>query len=104
MTRQYCGQVGKQDNCRIAVGLSVATWASSLPIAYRLYLPEGWAGDKKRRKAAGVPEDIEFQTKPQIALDQIREAIQDEVPRGVVVADAAYGTDSRFRSAVTELG
>ena len=104
VTRQYCGQVGKQDNCRIAVSLSVATWASSLPIAYRLYLPEGWAGDRKRRKAAGVPEDVEFQTKPQIALDQIREAIQDEVPRAVVVADAAYGTDSRFRSAVTELG
>jgi SRSO17 transposase len=80
VTRQYCGQVGKQDNCRVAVSLSVATWASSLPIAYRLYLPESWAGDRKRRKAAGVPEDVEFQTKPQIALDQIREAVQDEVP------------------------
>jgi SRSO17 transposase len=103
VTRQYCGQVGKQDNCRVAVSLSVATWASSLPIAYRLYLPEVWASDKERRKQAGVPEDIEFQTKPRIALDQIRNAVTDAVPRGVVVADAAYGTDGRFRSALTEL-
>src|SRR3954469_8116808 len=103
VTRQYCGQVGKQDNCRVAVSLSVATWSSSLPIAYRLYLPDVWASDKERRKQAGVPEEIEFQTKPQIALDQIRNAINNAVPRGVVVADAAYGTDSRFRSAVTEM-
>src|SRR5215210_3083664 len=103
VTRQYCGQVGKQENCRVAVSLSVATWSSSLPIAYRLYLPDVWASDKERRKQAGVPEDIEFQTKPQIALDQIRNAVNDAVPRGVVVADAAYGTDGRFRSALTEL-
>src|SRR3982750_1078712 len=75
VTRQYCGQVGKQDNCRVAVSLSVATWSSSLPIAYRLYLPDIWASDKARRKQAGVPEEIEFQTKPQIALDQIRNAV-----------------------------
>ena len=103
VTRQYCGQVGKQDNCRVAVSLSVATWSSSLPIAYRLYLPEIWASDRKRRKMAGVPEQIEFQTKPQIALDQIRKAVQEEVPVGVVVADAGYGTDGRFRSTLTEL-
>src|SRR3982751_3520663 len=96
-------QVGKQDNCRVAVSLSVATWSSSLPIAYRLYLPDVWASDKERRKQTGVPEEIEFQTKPQIALDQIRNAVNDAVPRGVVVADAAYGTDGRFRSALTEL-
>jgi SRSO17 transposase len=103
VTRQYCGQVGKQDNCRVAVSLSVATWSSSLPIAYRLYLPDVWASDKERRKQAGVPEDVEFQTKPQIALNQIRNAVNDAVPGGVVVADAAYGTDGRFRSALTEL-
>jgi SRSO17 transposase len=104
VARQYCGQVGKQDNCRVAVSLSVATWASSLPIAYRLYLPEVWASDKKRRKAAGIPEDVAFQTKPQIALDQIRDAVQQEVTRGVVVADAGYGVDGQFRSGVTKLG
>jgi SRSO17 transposase len=104
VARQYCGQVGKQDNCRVAVSLSVATWGSSLPIAYQLYLPEVWASDKKRRTAAGIPEDVEFQTKPQIGLDQIRDAVRQGVPRGVVVADAGYGVDGQFRSGVTKLG
>jgi SRSO17 transposase len=104
VARQYCGQVGKQDNCRVAVSLSVATWGSSLPIAYRLYLPEVWASDKKQRNAAGIPEDVTFHTKPQIALDQIRDAVQQDVPRGVVVADAGYGVDGQFRSGVTKLG
>ena len=75
VTRQYCGQVGKQENCRVAVSLSVATWSSSLPIAYRLYLPKEWAEDAERREKAEVPEEIEFQTKPEIALDQIRAAV-----------------------------
>src|SRR5580693_3442874 len=72
VTRQYCGQVGKQENCRVAVSLSVATWSSSLPIAYRLYLPKEWAEDSTWRKATEVPKEVEFQTKPEIALDQIR--------------------------------
>lgn len=104
VARQYCGQTGKQDNCRVAVSLSVATWSSSLPIAYRLYLPEIWATDRKRRKQSGVPQEVAFQTKPQIALDQIRQAVREEVPGGVVAADAGYGNDSQFRSGVTELG
>ena len=104
VTRQYCGQVGKQDNCRVAVSLSIATWSSSLPIAYSLYLPEVWANDKQRRKQAGIPKEVPFQTKPQIALDQIRAAVLEDVPKGVVVADAGYGVDGRFRSGITELG
>ena len=96
VTRQYCGQVGKQENCRVAVSLSVATWSASLPIAYRLYLPEVWANDRKRRKQAGIPEDVKFQTKPQIALDQIRDAVTAEVPRGVVVADAGTVLTASF--------
>ena len=71
VTRQYCGQVGKQENCRVAVSLSVATWNSSLPVAYRLYLPKEWAEDADRREMVEVPIEVEFQTKPQIALDQI---------------------------------
>jgi SRSO17 transposase len=71
VARQYFGQVGKQDNCRVAVSLSIATWSASLPIAFRLYLPEIWTEDKKRRREGGIPDDIQFQTKPQIALQQI---------------------------------
>lgn len=104
VTRQYCGQVGKQENCRVAVSLSVATWSSSLPIAYRLYLPKDWADDEKRREKAEVPGEIEFQTKPEIALDQIRAAAAAEVTPGVVLADAAYGINTEFRAGITELG
>jgi SRSO17 transposase len=103
VARQYCGQVGKQDNCQVAVSLSVATASSSLPIAYRLYLPEAWANDQDRRRAVGVPEEVEFQTKPQIALDQIGHAVEDDVPQGVVVADAGYGNDGQFRFGVSKL-
>lgn len=104
VAHQYCGQLGKQANCQVAVSLSVATWNASLPIAYRLYLPQQeWAQDPKGRKKAGVPEDIQFQTKPQIALDQIRQAVESDVARGAVLADAAYGNDSKFRAGVTEL-
>ena len=104
VTRQYCGQVGKQDNCRVAVSLSVATWSSSLPIAYRLYLPKEWAEDAERRKTTEVPEEVEFQTKPEIALAQIRAAVAAELDPGVVLADAAYGINTDFRDGLTKLG
>src|SRR5450631_4545414 len=89
VARQYCGQLGKQDNCQVAVSLSLASECGSLPIDWRLYLPDEWAKDKTRRKRAGVPEAIEFATKPQISLAQIRAAQAVGVPRGVVLADAA---------------
>ncbi len=82
VAHQYCGQLGKQENCRVAVSLSVATWSSSLPIGYRLYLPKEWAEDGERREKTEVPEEIEFQTKPEIALDQIRAAVATGVARG----------------------
>ena len=97
VTRQYCGQVGKQENCRIAVSVSVATEQASLPVRYQLYLPEIWANDPERRRKAGVPEGVRFQTKPEIALAQIRSLLDEDVPRGVVLADAAYGNDHGFR-------
>ena len=103
VTRQYCGQIGKHDNCQVAVSLSVSTWSSSLPIAWRLYLPEVWCQDAERRQQAGVPEEIEFATKPEIALQQIRQAVEQNVPTGVVLADAGYGNSTPFRRAVTEL-
>ena len=104
VARQYCGQLGKQDNCRIAVSLSVATATSSLPIAWRLYLPETWTKDRQRRKKAGVPFGIAFETKPQIALAQIRRAFEDGVTPAPVLADAGYGNDSGFRKGITGLG
>ena len=104
VARQYCGQLGKQDNCRVAVSVSLATEEASIPAAYRLYLPELWANDKERRKQAGVPKEISFQTKPEIALAQIRSLVNEDVPRGVVLADAAYGNNSGFREGLVSLG
>jgi len=104
VVRQYCGQLGKLTNCQVAVSLSVATHRGSLPIAYRLYLPKEWADDLPRRAAAGVPEDIAFQTKPEIALQQLRQALADGVPPAVVLIDPAYGCDSKLRAGISELG
>jgi SRSO17 transposase len=104
VARQYCGQLGKRENCQVAVTLSVATGHASLPVAYRLYLPEAWADDPARRATAGVPEEVAFRTKPEIALDQIRQALADGVPPGVVVTDAGYGNDTDFRDGITGLG
>jgi SRSO17 transposase len=104
VARQYCGQLGKQDNCQVAVSLSLASAQGSLPIAYQLYLPKDWAADPVRRKTAGVPGDITFATKPEIALAQMRQAIDGGVPPGVVLADAGYGDETAFRDGITELG
>jgi SRSO17 transposase len=100
----YCGQLGKQDNCQAAVSLSIASHHTSLPIAYRLYLPQEWADDEVRRQRAGVPEDVKFRTKPEIALEQIARACEDGVPPGVVLMDAGYGVNTALRDGVTALG
>jgi len=101
---QYCGQLGKQANCQVTVSLSIANHCASLPVAYRLYLPQDWTKDRARRKKAGVPKDVAFRTKPEIALEQIRWACEADLPRGVALMDAAYGNDSRLRAGMTELG
>lgn len=101
---QYCGQLGKQANCQVVVTLSIANHHASLPIAYRLYLPQEWAEDAVRRKKAHVPKAIKFKTKPQIALEQIHEACAAGVPRGVLLMDASYGSNSALRSNVSALG
>ncbi|MFP3693130.1 transposase, partial [Burkholderia sp. SIMBA_048] len=104
VARQYCGQLGKQDNCQVAVSLSVATQRGSLPIAWQLYVPREWIDDRERAGRAGIPEDLVFETKPQIALTQLREAIASGVAPGIVLADAGYGDETAFRDGVTELG
>jgi SRSO17 transposase len=104
VARQYCGQLGKQDNCQVAVTLSIANHSASLPIAYRLYLPLEWTADAARRVAVGIPETVGFLTKPQIALEQIRAACAADLPRGVVLMDAGYGTDTSLREAIDALG
>jgi SRSO17 transposase len=104
VARQYCGQLGKQDTCQVAVTLSLATHAASLPVSYRLYLPQDWAEDAVRRQKAGVPEEVAFQTKPEIALDQIGAALEAGLARAPVLLDAGYGNDTGLRTALSALG
>jgi SRSO17 transposase len=104
VARQYLGEIGKQDNCQVAVSLSLANAWASLPVALRLYLPKDWAEDRARRRAAGVPDEIAFSTKPQMALEQIRWAVEAGLPRGVALMDPGYGHDARMRTGVSALG
>jgi SRSO17 transposase len=101
---QYCGQLGKQANCQVAVTLSIANHQGSLPIAYQLYLPRAWTDERSRRAKAHVPSSVRFKTKPQIALEQIRAAVAAKVAPGIVLMDASYGTNSALRRAITGLG
>ena len=104
VARQYCGRLGKTDNCQIAVSLSIANEQGSLPVAYQLYLPEEWARSASRRDKAGVPEPIVFRTKTALALEQIDGALAAGLPMGVVLADAAYGTETHWRDQLSERG
>jgi SRSO17 transposase len=97
VARQYCGRLGKTDNCQIAVSLSLANARGSLPLDYRLYLPKEWTDERARCRAAGVPEEIEFHTKGELARAEVQAALTAGVPRGVVLGDAAYGDEAGFR-------
>ncbi len=101
VARQYCGQLGKRANCQVAVSISLVNAVMSVPSAYRLYLPESWAKDRRRRKKAGVPADVRFRKKWEIALDELDHLIADDLPPAPVVADAGYGDITAFREGVT---
>ncbi len=83
--------------------MSIANRHASLPVAYQLYLPKDWAGDPVRRKKAGVPDEIVFKTKPEIALDQLKWACEADLPRGIVLMDAGYGVNTELRRGITAL-
>lgn len=104
VARQYCGQLGKTENCQVAVSLSLASRKGSLPMAWRLYLPEEWTHDHARRQKAGVPEDVEFATKNAIALAQVKQALEAGVTSGTVLADPAYGDSAAFRDQLSAWG
>jgi SRSO17 transposase len=97
VARQYCGQLGKTDNCQVAVSLSLATAEGSLPLDYRLYLPQEWADDAQRCARAGIPEHITFATKGEIAWKQIEAARAVGIPLGTILMDAGYGDEAALR-------
>src|SRR6266849_5127240 len=100
VAHQYCGALGKQANCQVAVTVTLANEAVSVPAAYQLYLPEDWARDRKRRRAAKIPKTVLFRPKWQIALQQILALQAEDVPPAPVVADAGYGVATEFRHAL----
>ena len=102
--RQYTGSAGKVTNCQIGVSLSLASRTAHLPIDFELYVPKSWTEDRARREEARIPATLVFQTKLQLALNMIRRALADRMPKGVVLGDAAYGDSSEFRKEIRNLG
>jgi SRSO17 transposase len=102
--RQYTGSAGKVTNCQIGVSLVVATRSDQVPVDFELYLPPTWTDDEKRRAATRIPDEIEFATKPQLAMQMIRRAMLAGVPRGVILADSGYGCGADFRKELRGLG
>lgn len=102
--RQYCGASGKIDNCQVGVFLSWQTSKGHALIDRALYLPEEWAEDKERRQAAGVPEDVEFATKPALARQMVTRALVAGARPAWVVADAVYGADYKLRATLEAAG
>ena len=102
--RQYCGASGKLDNCQIGVFLSWQTSKGHALIDRALYLPEEWALDPERRRAAGVPAEVEFAPKPTLARRLVERVLVAGARPAWVVADAVYGADSKLRFALEEAG
>lgn len=104
VARQYCGNIGKEDNCQVSVSVSLANETISVPVAWQLYLPKEWAQDSLRRRKARVPSDLRFRTKGQIALEEIDRLRKEGVPEAPVTVDAGYGVAMEFRQGLTERG
>jgi SRSO17 transposase len=96
--RQYSGTLGKIGNCQITVSVHAVGESGTLPLGWRLYLPEEWCDDLPRRRKAKIPDTVVFRTKPQLAGELCEQAAGWEIPRAPILADSAYGDDSRFRS------
>jgi SRSO17 transposase len=101
--RQYTGSAGKVTNCQLGVSLTVATRSEQVPVDFDLYLPKSWTSNRRRRKEAQIPAKVHFATKPELALQMIRRALDAKLPRGVVLADCAYGGAAEFRAELRRL-
>src|SRR4051812_41606697 len=104
VARQYCGTLGKVENCQVGVFLAYGSRRGHALIDRRLYLPEGWAEDPERRRAAKVPDGVPFLTKPAIAREMLARALDAGVPCGWVLGDQVYGADRRSRLMLEERG
>lgn len=101
--RQYCGRLGKIENCQVAVGLAVANGIDAVTVDMELYLPHSWTSDPVQRALGKIPHDIEFRTKPQLGIMLLMEAAKRGIKPGVVVADSDYGKDPMLREGIRDL-
>ena len=103
VAHQYCGAVCKKANCQVSVEVVVSDGWIAAPVSGRLYLPAHWTEDRERCQAAGVPEQVEFATKPELALEMLGQARRDGVPPAPVLGDSVYGNNGEFRAGVRAL-
>ena len=101
--RQYTGSAGKVTNCQVAVSLTLATQTDHVPVDMQLYLPDTWAHDPDKREEGHIPQQVQFQTKPQIALKMLQQAAAEQLPLGRVLADCGYGDNAAFREGIRAL-
>jgi SRSO17 transposase len=101
--RQYSGTLGKIGNCQNTVSVHAVGERGTLPLGWRLYLPEEWCGDRERRRKAKVPDAVCFKTKPELGGDLCEQAAGWEQPAAPILADSAYGDDTAFRTRLGEL-
>ena len=101
--RQYSGTLGKIGNCQITVSVHALGERGTLPLGWRLYLPEEWCEDLPRRRKAKIPDELSFQTKPELAASLCEQAAGWELPAAPILADSAYGDDSAFRTRLSKL-
>jgi SRSO17 transposase len=104
VARQYCSTLGKRANCQVAVFLGYASPKGHVGLDRALYLPAAWTDDRVRCRAAGIPDDVPFRTKPQLALTMVERALDAGIVAAWVVADAVYGSDGKFRGALEARG
>jgi SRSO17 transposase len=102
--RQYSGTLGKVGNCQVTVSVHAVGERGTLPLGWALYLPEEWCEDEPRRRKAKIPDEVVFQTKPQLASALCEQAAGWEIPRAPVLGDCAYGDNCEFRAQLHELG
>src|SRR3954451_18147896 len=102
--RQYSGTLGKIGNCQVTVSVHSVGERATQPLGWALYLPEEWCADRSRRRKAKIPDEVVFETKPELAGALCDQAAGWEIPRAPVLGDCAYGDNCQFRERLHELG
>ena len=102
--RQYSGTLGKTGNCQIGVSVHAVGGKGTVPLGWALYLPEEWCDDPERRRKAKIPEEIEFQTKPELAVELVERAAGWKIAKAPILGDCAYGKNTALRERLDDAG